>query len=138
MIEHCKLVELPKIEDSRGNLTFMEAGNHIPFDIKRAYYVKDVPAGVERGGHAHKALSQFIIALMGSFDIHLDDGYNKKTIHLDRSDRGLFLCPMIWREINNFSSGAICMALVSELYDEADYYRDYSSFLADLSQGKTG
>jgi hypothetical protein len=100
--------------------------------------VKDVPAGVERGGHAHKALSQFIIALMGSFDIHLDDGYNKKTIHLDRSDRGLFLCPMIWREINNFSSGAICMALVSELYDEADYYRDYSSFLADLSQGKTG
>ncbi len=138
MIEHCKLVDLPTIKDSRGNLTFIETEKHVPFNIKRVYYVSNIPEGAERGGHAHKALLQLIVAVNGSFDINIDDGYSKKTIHLNRSDRGLFLCPMIWREINNFSSGAICMALVSELYDEADYYRDYPSFLADLTKGKIG
>ena len=132
MIERCNMLELPKIEDERGNLTFIEGGNHTPFDIKRVYYLYDVPAGAERGGHAHKALHQLIIAVSGSFDIHLNDGSSKKTIHMNRCDRGLYVCPMIWREINNFSLGAICMALVSELYDESDYYRDYSTFLADL------
>jgi hypothetical protein len=136
MIEQCNILELPKIEDHRGNLTFIEAGNHIPFDIKRVYYLYDVPVGAERGGHAHKALHQLIIAVSGSFDIHLDDGYSKKTVHINRGDRGLYVCPMMWREINNFSSGAICMALVSELYDESDYYRDYASFIADLHPGE--
>ncbi len=136
MIEYCTMLELPKIEDDRGNITVIEAGNHVPFEIKRVYYLYDVPLGAERGGHAHKALHQLIIAICGSFDLHLDDGYSKKTVHLNRSDQGLYVCPMIWREINNFSSGAVCMALASSLYDESDYYRDYPSFFADLNSGE--
>lgn len=133
MIEHCKIVDLPKISDPRGNLTFIEGGGrHIPFDIQRVYYLYDVPGGAERGGHAHKALHQLIIAMSGSFDIHLDDGYEKKTIHMDRSYYGLYVCPMMWREIDNFSSGAVCMVLASNYFDEDDYYRDYSKFISDV------
>lgn len=135
MIEHCIVLDLPKIEDHRGNLTFIEAGNHIPFDIKRVYYLYDVPTNAERGAHAHKALHQLIIPISGSFDIHLDDGYSKKTVHMNSSSSGLYVCPMIWREINNFSSGAICMVLASNLYSESDYYRDYSNFIKDLGIG---
>lgn len=131
-IENCKIIELPKISDPRGNLTFVEGNRHIPFDIQRVYYLYDVPGGAERGGHAHKALHQLIIAMSGSFDIHLDDGREKKTIHMNRSYYGLYVCPMMWREIDNFSSGAVCMVLASNYFDEDDYYRDYSKFISDV------
>ncbi len=130
-IDNCKLVELPKITDPRGNLTFIEGNNHIPFDIQRVYYLYDVPGGAERGGHAHKGLSQLIIAMSGSFDVVLDDGQNKKRVHLARSYYGLYVCPMIWRELDNFSSGSVCMVLASNKYDEADYYRNYDDFMKD-------
>jgi len=125
----CHLIDLPKIADPRGNLTFVEGGQHIPFDIRRVYYLYDVPGGAERGGHAHKALNQLIIAMSGSFDVVLDDGVDKKRIHLNRSYNGLYVCPMIWRELDNFSSGSVCMVLASNLYDESDYYRDYGDYL---------
>ncbi len=127
-LSECKLVELPKINDPRGNLTFVEGNRHVPFDIKRVYYLYDVPGGAERGGHAHKDLYQLIVAISGSFDIVLDDGKEKKRFHLSRSYYGLYVCPMIWREMDNFSSGAVCLVLASNLYDEADYYRDYNEF----------
>lgn len=135
-LSDCKIIELPKITDPRGNLTFVEGGQHIPFDIKRVYYLYDVPGGAERGGHAHKDLSQLIIAMSGSFDIVLDDGHEKKRIHLNRSYFGLYICPMIWRELDNFSSGSVCMVLASNHYDEADYYRNYNEYLADLARSR--
>ena len=133
-IDLCQIASLPKITDPRGNLTFIESNRHIPFDISRVYYLYDVPGGSERGGHAHKALHQFIIAISGSFDIHINDGTSTKTIQLNRSYEGLYVCPMIWREIDNFSSGAVCMVLASDFYDEEDYYRDYDTFLIDAKQ----
>lgn len=128
-VDLCQIIDLPKIHDPRGNLTFIEANNHIPFDIRRVYYLYDVPGGSERGGHAHKELHQLIIAMSGSFDVLLDDGKEKKRVHLSRSYYGLYVCPMIWRELDNFSSGSVCMVLASNKYDEADYYRDYSEFI---------
>ncbi|MHB1410279.1 MAG: sugar 3,4-ketoisomerase [Acidovorax defluvii] len=128
-IDACQLVSLPKIADPRGNLTFIEGGNHIPFDIQRVYYLYDVPGGAERGGHAHKGLHQLIIAMSGSFDVVLDDGREKKRVHLNRSYNGLYVCPMIWRELDNFSSGSVCMVLASSKYDEDDYYRNYADFI---------
>lgn len=130
-LDNCKILTLPKISDPRGSLTFVEASRHVPFEIRRVYYLYDVPGGAERGGHAHKGLHQLIIAVSGSFDIHLDDAFSKKTVHMNRSYSGLLVCPMIWREIDNFSSGAICMVLASNFYDEADYYRDYEQFVRD-------
>jgi hypothetical protein len=134
MIESCTIVDLPRIHDPRGNLTFVEAGRHIPFDILRVYYLYDVPGGAERGGHAHKALHQLIIAVSGSFDIHLDDGSSKKTVRMDRSYYGLYVCPMTWRAVDNFSSGAVCMVLASDYYDESDYYREYDEFVSDAQR----
>ena len=131
-LQDCKIIDLPKIADARGNLTFIEGGRHVPFDIKRVYYLYDVPGGAERGGHAHKNLHQLIVAMSGSFDIVVDDGRQKKRIHLNRSYYGLYVCPMIWREMDNFSSGAVCLVLASNLYDAADYYRDYEKFLEAL------
>lgn len=128
-LKDCRIVELPKISDPRGNLTFIENGRQIPFDTRRVYYLYDVPGGSERGGHAHKNLHQLIVAISGSFDIHIDDGSIRKTIHLNRSYYGLYVCPMIWREIDNFSSGAVCMVLASDYYDEDDYFRDYNQFI---------
>jgi len=127
----CHLIDLPKIADPRGNLTFVESHNHVPFDIRRVYYLYDVPGGSDRGGHAHKALQQLIIAMSGSFDVVLDDGFEKKRFHLNRSYFGLYVCPMMWRELDNFSSGSVCLVLASELFDPADYYRDYEEFLRD-------
>lgn len=132
-ISNCKIIELPKIGDPRGNLTFIESGGLFPFDIQRVYYLYDVPGGSERGGHAHKALHQLIIAISGSFDVVLDDGKHKKRVHLARSYYGLYVCPMIWRELDNFSSGSVCMVLASNRYDEADYYRNYEEFMVDRS-----
>ncbi|GAB6080269.1 sugar 3,4-ketoisomerase [Hydrogenophilus hirschii] len=131
-VDDCRLIDLPKITDPRGNLTFIEANRHIPFEIQRVYYLYDVPGGAERGGHAHKALHQFMVAMSGSFDVVLDDGSHKKRFHLNRSYFGLYICPMIWRELDNFSSGAVCMVLASDFYDESDYLRDYDAYLAAL------
>jgi dTDP-4-dehydrorhamnose 3,5-epimerase-like enzyme len=128
-LDQCRIIELPKIADPRGNLTFIEGNNQIPFDIKRVYYLYDVPGGGERGGHAHKELSQLIIAMSGSFDVILDDGENKKRVHLNRSYQGLYVCPMIWRELDNFSSGSVCLVLASNLYSEDDYFRDKHDFM---------
>lgn len=131
-LSNCKMIELPRITDPRGNLTFVEANRHVPFSIERMYYLYDVPGGAERGGHAHKALHQLIVAMSGSFDVILDDGHEKKRFHLNRSYNGLYVCPMIWRELDNFSSGSVCMVLASNFYDEADYYRDYAEYLEAL------
>lgn len=133
-LAQCKLIDLPKIADPRGNLTFIEGQGHVPFDIQRVYYLYDVPGGAERGGHAHKTLHQFIIAISGSFDVILDDGYGKKRFHLNRSYYGLYVCPMVWRELDNFSSGSVCLVLASSRFDAADYYRDYAMFL-DAARG---
>lgn len=132
MLDKCKVIDLPRIQDPRGNLTFVEGGGHIPFDIQRVYYLYDVPGGEERGGHAHKGLQQLIIAMSGSFDVVLDDGREKKRFHLNRSYTGLYVCPMVWRELDNFSSGSVCLVLASNKYSEDDYYRDYSDYLAAM------
>jgi hypothetical protein len=123
------LTELPKIHDPRGNLTYLEANRHVPFDIKRVYYLYDVPGGSERGGHAHLNLHQFLIAISGSFDIVLDNGFEKQRFHLNRSYCGLYIPPMTWRELDNFSSGSVCLVLASEFFDEADYVREFSDFM---------
>ena len=134
-LDKCKLVDLVKINDIRGNLTFIEGGRHIPFDIKRVFYLYDVPGGADRGGHALKKCHQFLIAMSGSFDVTIYDGKEKHRIHLNRSYNGLYLPPMIWREMDNFSSGSVCLALASEAYSEADYFRDYGDYLKALAGG---
>jgi len=130
-LNKCKLLDFPKIIDPRGNLTFIEGSDHVPFEIKRVYYLYDVPGGSVRGGHAHKDLNQMIIALSGSFDVQLDDGSKKEIYHLNSPSKGLLVTPMVWRELNNFSSGSVCLVLASEHFSEEDYYRDYSQFLKD-------
>jgi len=126
--KQCKIIELPKIVDQRGNLTFIEAQRHIPFDFQRVYYLYDVPGGAARGGHAHRQLEQFIVAASGSFTVITDDGTSRKEFYLNRSYYGLYIPTMTWREIDNFSSGSFCLVLASELYDETDYIRDYQKF----------
>ena len=128
-VEDCKIVELPRVADRRGNLTFIESRVHLPFEIKRVYYLYDVPGGASRAGHAHKALHQLIIAMSGSFDVTVDDGHVCKKFHLNRSHTGLYMPPMIWREIDNFSSASVCMVLASAYFEEPDYYRNYEEFL---------
>jgi hypothetical protein len=128
----CQLVNLPVINDARGNLTFLEGGRHLPFQFRRVFYLYDVPGGSERAGHALKECHQFIVALSGSFDVHLDDGTAKATYHLNRSYHGLHVTPLIWRELANFSSNSVCLVLASEPYSEEDYYRTYADFLAAL------
>ncbi len=123
------VIDLPKIADPRGNLTFIESTRHIPFEIKRVFYLYDVPGGAERAGHALKTCHQFLIAMSGSFDVILDDGVEKQRYHLNRSYYGLYIPPLIWREIDNFSSGSVCLALASGLYDPDDYYREYVNYL---------
>ncbi len=125
----CKILEFPKIPEPRGNLSFIEGRRHVPFDIARVYYLYDVPGGESRGGHAHKALFQVIIAINGSFNVEIDDGLNKKSIPLCRANEGLYIVPGIWRELTNFTSGSVCLVLASRPYEESDYYRDYSQFL---------
>jgi len=134
-IDDCRIIDLPKISNRRGNITPVEGGNHIPFDIERVYYLYDVPGGAVRGGHAHKQLQQLVVSVMGAFDIILDDGYKKKTVRLDRAYFGLYIPNMIWRELENFSSGGICLVLASLPYDESDYYRNYDEFV-DAIRGR--
>jgi dTDP-4-dehydrorhamnose 3,5-epimerase-like enzyme len=129
-IDRCRLIELPVVQNSQGNLTFIEEQRHVPFPIARVYYLYDVPGGAMRGGHAHRALEQLIVAITGSFDVIVDDGTERKTVTLNRSRIGLYMPPMIWRELVNFSSGAVCVSLASAYYDEADYFRDYDEFRA--------
>lgn len=129
-LTYCNLINLPKIADPRGNLTFVEGMKHVPFDIKRVFYLYDVPGGADRGGHALRSCHQFLIAMSGSFDVILDDGGEKKRIHLNRSYCGLHIPPLIWREMDNFSSNSICLVLASEPYSEGDYYRKYEDFIA--------
>lgn len=127
--DKARLIQFPKIRDVRGNLTFIEGARHIPFAIRRVYYLYDVPSGESRGGHAHKQHLECLIAASGSFTVTLDDGLEREEIVLNRPDIGLYSPRMIWRELTNFSSGAICLVLASEEYDESDYVRDYNEFV---------
>jgi hypothetical protein len=129
-VDQCRLLELPRVSSPGGSLTALEGGVDVPFAIERVYYLYDVPGGEERGGHAHRELRQLIVAVMGSFDLVLDDGETRRTVRLDRAYHGLLMPPMIWRELRNFSSGAICLVLASHPYDESDYLRDYDAFVA--------
>jgi hypothetical protein len=125
----CRVITLPRIKDPRGNLTYIEGGHHVPFDVERVYYLYDVPGGAERGGHAHRDLHQAIIAVSGSFDVILDDGFDCKKFRLSRSYRALYVAPMVWRELKNFSSGSVCLVLASAPYEETDYIRDFDEFV---------
>ena len=135
-VADCRIVELPRINDPRGNLTFLESGRHLPFEIKRVFYLYDVPGGECRAGHALRKCEQFIIAMSGSFDVVLNDGHKQERYHMNRSYQGLYVPPLIWREIDNFSSGSVCTVLASEPYDENAYYRDYASFLTAVTLSK--
>jgi len=128
LIEKAQIINLPKIEDPRGNLTFIEENNHIPFEIKRVYWIYDVPGGEVRGGHAYKKNKEFIIALSGSFDVIIKDGKSRKKFSLNRSYYGLYLPNMLWRMIENFSTNALALTLASTLFDSNDYIRDFSEF----------
>lgn len=128
-IFNCDVLELPKIHNRAGNITSLNNLVDIPFETKRVYYLYDIPGGESRGGHAHKELQQLIIAVSGSFDVTIDDGKNKKTVSLNRPNYGLHIIPGIWRDLSNFSSGAICLVLASRKYEESDYIRDYQEFL---------
>ncbi|MGH2914912.1 MAG: sugar 3,4-ketoisomerase [Solirubrobacteraceae bacterium] len=132
----CKLIDLPRVNDPRGNLTFLEAGQTVPFDISRVYYLYDVPGGESRGGHAHRQLEQVVIAASGSFEVLVDDGQHSERYELRRSYCGLYIPRMVWREIDEFSSGSVCLVIASQHYDENDYYRDYDEFLADAPSSR--
>ena len=126
--KNCALLEFPETTDARGSLSFLENGRHIPFDVKRVFYLYDVPAGVKRAAHALIRCQQCIIAIAGSLDVVLDDGTMKKTYHLDRANLGLYVPALVWRELLNFSAGAVCLVMASEFYDPEDYFRDYMDF----------
>lgn len=132
-MNNCKIITLPKILDQRGNLSFVEEYNHIPFKIERTYWIYDVPGGECRGGHAYKENQEFIIALSGSFDVIIDDGEEKKTFSLNRSYYGLYVPEGLWREMNNFSTNSLALVLASTLYDGNDYIYDYEEFKQMMS-----
>lgn len=131
-VDDCRIVNLEKIERTEGNLSPLYGGVHVPFAIKRVYYLYDVPGGAERGGHAHRRLQQLIVAASGSFKLTLDDGQNRRTVTLDRSYYGLYVPTMVWREITDFCTGAVYLAFASLAYDESDYIRDYQEFLSTV------
>ena len=131
-IQNCKILAIPKIEDPRGNLSVIEH-NVIPFEIKRVYYLYDVPSGAERGGHSHREQQEFLVALSGSFDVILNDGNLQKTVTLNKPFEGLLVTNGIWRELKNFSSGAVCLVIASNVFDEEDYIREFKEFLESKS-----
>ena len=135
-LTECRQISLKKIQDQRGNLTPIEAGRDVPFEIKRIYYLYDIPGGSSRAGHAHKSLHQLFIAMSGSFDITLRDGTSEQRYHMNRSYNGLYVPPMMWRDIDNFSSGSVCLVLASDFYNEADYLRSYPEFIAAVAAAK--
>lgn len=128
-VDTCRIFDLPKVTDPRGNLTFIEEERHIPFNIQRIFYLYDIPTAESRGAHAHKRLEQVVICLAGSFDVQLDDATNKRLVHLNRPWQGLYIPPMIWAAEINFDPGSVCLVLASELYDASDYYRDYEEYV---------
>lgn len=133
-VEGCRIVDLPRVSDPRGNLTFIESGRHVPFEFKRAYYLYDVPGGETRGGHAHRRLEQFVIAVSGSFDVVVRDAAETRRFFLNRSYYGLYIPRMVWREMENFSTGSCCLVLASDFYDESDYYRDFDAYVRALGE----
>jgi uncharacterized RmlC-like cupin family protein len=134
-IDKCEIINFPIITDRRGNLSFVEGKNHIPFEIRRIYYIYDVPSGATRGGHAHKKMEAVIIALSGSFDVIVDDGFEKKSFFLNKPHYGLYLPPFIWRKIDNFSSNSVALVLASTFYEECDYIRQYRVFKRTVLDG---
>jgi dTDP-4-dehydrorhamnose 3,5-epimerase-like enzyme len=130
-ISDARVIDLPKITDPKGNLTFIEGLRHVPFEVRRVYYTYDVPGGAARGGHSHRQLEEFIVAVAGSFDVILDDGTQQQRYVLNRSYQGLYVPAGIWRDLQNFSSGSVCLVLASDVYDELDYCRDYQQFLRE-------
>jgi dTDP-4-dehydrorhamnose 3,5-epimerase-like enzyme len=130
MMDQCRLIELPKHSDPRGNLSVVEGNVQVPFDIERVYYLYDVPGGSTRAGHGHVELQQLMIAMSGSFDVIVDDGYTRKKFHLNRSYYGLYIPRRMWREVENFSSGGVCLVLASTKFDRTDYFYDYDEFAA--------
>ena len=128
-IDECRLVDLERIEDPRGNLSPLYGGQHVPFAIKRVFYLYDIPGGADRGAHAHRALEQLIVAVSGSFVVTLDDGQRRRSVSLDRSYYGLYVPSMIWSAVTSFCSGAVCLVFASLHYDEGDYIRDYQEFV---------
>jgi hypothetical protein len=137
-VEQCRVIEFPKITDHRGNLTFIEEGRHVPFDVKRVFYIYDIPSGEDRGAHAHKTLHQVLICLSGGLEVHLDDGVARQMVHLNRPWLGLYIPPMVWASEGNFDSGTVYLVLTSDYYNEADYVRDYDEFLAAAQAGREG
>jgi len=129
-LDQIHLIEFPKITDRRGNLTFLEGSRHVPFDVRRVFYVYDIPSGESRGAHAHKTLQQVVICLSGGLDVHLDDGHEQRVVHLNRPWLGLYIPPMIWAAEEDFDPGTVYVVLASDYYDAADYIRDYDAFLS--------
>jgi hypothetical protein len=132
-LNECRIIELPRITDPRGNLTYIEEMHHIPFFIKRVFYLYDVPGGATRAGHALRSCHQFLIAASGSFNVTLNNGVEHKNFFLNRSYYGLYITPLVWREIDNFSSGSVCMVLASEFFSEDDYFRDYEQYKKEIA-----
>lgn len=128
-ISECRIIELDKHHHDNGNLSVVEGMQQLPFNVNRVYYLYDIPGGSERGGHSHRKCHEFIIAVSGSFDVEIDDGCEKRTVSLNQSNKGLHVEPGIWRILNNFSSGSVCLVLASDCYEEADYVREYDEFI---------
>jgi dTDP-4-dehydrorhamnose 3,5-epimerase-like enzyme len=135
-LSDCRIIEMPRHTDARGSLSVVESNIHVPFDIRRVYYLYDIPAGQVRAAHGHRALQQLMVALSGSFEVQVDDGFERRSFRLDRPDRGLYIAPGMWRDLGGFSGGAVCMVLASALYDEADYLRNYDDFKAFARQAR--
>ena len=131
-VNTCRMIDLPRLQDDRGGLTFVEPPL-LPFEIRRVYYLYDTPAGAMRGAHGHRNLEQLLVAVAGSLDVELDDGYRKQPFRLSRPDKGLYVSPMIWRTLSNFAAGTVCVVLASERFDESDYFRDYAGFMAAVA-----
>ena len=129
-LSDCRVLEVPRFTDERGSLSVLESQRQVPFEIRRVYYLYDIPAGQARAAHGHRALQQIMIALSGSLEIQLDDGFDRRSFRMDRPDRALYIAPGMWRDLGSFSGGAVCLVLASEYFDEADYLRDYDEFLA--------